>query len=210
MTQGENILEVEHVARSFGRRRVLNDVTFTMHHGEILGIVGENGSGKSTLLKILVGLLKPTAGRVISRGRVGYCPQELLILETLTVRENLQYFATAYGLYQTNDTITWENLQNDLMERFRFRQSENMLASDLSGGTKQKLNLSLALLHSPDLLILDEPYSGFDWETYLRFWSFAEELRSHGKSILVVSHFVYERTKFDRILELKEGVLQCV
>jgi ABC-type multidrug transport system ATPase subunit len=210
MSKGKTILEVGHVAKSFGSRNVLRDVTFKMQRGEILGIVGENGSGKSTLLRILVGLLPPAAGKVTAHGSVGYCPQELLIFETLTVQENFRYYVSAYGLDQTRDTSLWEGAKNDLLERFRFRQYANMLVSELSGGTKQKLNLSLALLHSPDILILDEPYSGFDWETYLHFWDFAGELRSQGRSILVVSHFVYDRSKFNALLELKDGVLQCV
>ena len=210
MINGEHTIEALHVAKSFGRRGVLKDVTFGIRQGEIVGIAGENGAGKSTLLKILVGLLAPTAGEVAINGSAGYCPQEMLVFETLTVRENFRLFAAAYGLDQTKRAAPWEEAENELLERFRFHQYQNTLVSHLSGGTKQKLNLSLALLHSPDVLILDEPYSGFDWETYLRFWEFAAELRSQGRSVLIVSHFVYDRSKFDALFELADGVLRCV
>lgn len=206
----ESVLDVRRVAKSFGRHQVLRDVSFRMGQGEIVGIVGENGAGKSTLLQILLGLSAPHAGDVAVRGRVGYCPQDLMIFETLTVRENFRYFAAAYGLLQPKRTAPWEARMAALLRRFRFQQYEHTLAANLSGGTKQKLNLSLALLHAPDVLILDEPYTGFDWETYLHFWGLAEELRDRGNSLLIVSHFVYDRSKFDRLFELTEGVLRCV
>ncbi len=205
----EYILEVSHISKSFGKHLVLKDITFKIRRGEIIGISGENGVGKSTLLKILSGFLPPTKGEFIVQGRIGFCPQELLIFETLTVKENFIYFAAAYGLDQKKATPPWERTKGELIEQFRFRCCEDTLASYLSGGTKQKLNLSLALLHSPDLFILDEPYSGFDWETYLHFWRYAEELKVRGKSFLVVSHFIHDHSKFDTIFQLKEGVLQC-
>ncbi|MBA3766075.1 MAG: ABC transporter ATP-binding protein [Acidobacteria bacterium] len=207
----EPILKVRRIAKSFGRRRVLKGVSLEMQRGELAGIVGENGAGKSTLLKILVGLTVADSGDVTTDGRVGYCPQESLVFETLTVKENFHYFASAYGLERNKDgAAAWEKKKDALLEHFKFEQYENAIVSTLSGGTKQKLNLSLALLHAPDVLILDEPYTGFDWETYLHFWEMTEGLRSAGKSILIVSHFIYDREKFDRIFELKDGVIECV
>jgi len=204
-----NVVEVQNVAKSFGRRRVLLDVNFGLRHGEMAGIVGENGSGKSTLLKIIVGLLGPSAGEVVVREKIGYCPQEMLVFETLTVHENFAYFAAAYGLGQEPGTDGWGDRERLLLSRFRFAPYRDMLVSNLSGGTRQKLNLSLAVLHEPGLLILDEPYSGFDWETYLHFWEYAAELRAAGAAVLVVSHFLYDRGKFDTVYKLQEGVLRC-
>lgn len=206
----KTVLDVRGVAKSFGRRQVLTDVSFRMKEGEIVGIVGENGSGKTTLLKIIVGLLAANSGTVLASGRIGYCPQDLLIFETLTVAENFGYFARAYGLIGTNRMSGWQETKRNLLRQFRFQAFENGLVSTLSGGTKQKLNFCLSVLHSPGLLILDEPYSGFDWETYLHFWDYAGELRDEGRCILIVSHFVYDRSKFDDLYELKEGVLRCV
>lgn len=207
---GQPILQAERIAKSFGKHRVLNDVSLEMRRGEIAGIVGENGAGKSTLLKILMGLLAPGAGKVSVRVTIGYCPQEAIVFETLTVSENFQYFATAYGLRRNRAAGSWEDAKKDLLDYFHFGEYENRLVAELSGGTKQKLNLSLSLLHAPDILILDEPYSGFDWETYLRFWDYTEKLQAKGKSILIVSHLVNDRTKFDNLYALKEGYLECV
>lgn len=205
----ENVLEVLNVAKSFGRQTVLRDVTFSMRSREIVGITGENGAGKSTLLKIIVGWLSPDSGHVMKKDATGYCPQDLCVFETLTVEENFAYFAAAYGLGRKNHSGGWTEREEFLLKRFRFEQYKKKLVSRLSGGTKQKLNFSLAVLHSPSLLILDEPYSGFDWETYIHFWEYAGELRSQGTGILIVSHFVYDRSNFDVIFELKGGILRC-
>jgi ABC-2 type transport system ATP-binding protein len=205
----EILLEVRNVRKSFGRRQVLRNVSFHVSRGRIIGVTGENGAGKTTLLRIIVGLLVPDGGAVTGGARIGYCPQELAVFETLTVRENFSFFAAAYGLERKGAEESWVETMNALCRRFRFASYQDALVSTLSGGTKQKLNFSLSVLHDPGLLILDEPYSGFDWETYLRFWEYAEERRSTGLSILVVSHFVYDRSKFDSVLELREGCLQC-
>jgi ABC-type multidrug transport system ATPase subunit len=203
------VLQVRDVSKSFGRRQVLRDVSFHLSRGRIVGITGENGAGKTTLLRIIVGLLAPDSGRVTKGARIGYCPQELAVFETLTIRENFSFFAADYGLERRVPSKPWVEAMDELSRHFRFASYQNALVSTLSGGTKQKLNFALSVLHDPGLLILDEPYSGFDWETYLRFSEYAEERKSMGLSILIVSHFVYDRSKFDLILELKEGRLQC-
>ena len=191
-----------HLEKSYGRNRVLRDVSFRIHRGDIAAIVGENGSGKSTVLKILVGLLKSDSGTLQVRGKIGYCPQEPHLFDSLTVHENLVCFAGAYGLRN------WDAAERDLLGRFRFERCRHVQVAKLSGGTRQKLNLTVALLHDPDVLILDEPYSAFDWETYLHFWEHAESLKRRGKTILLVAHFIYDRSKMDSLFELKEGTLR--
>lgn len=193
-------LSVSEVARAYGRLQVLSAVTFAARRGEMVGIVGENGAGKSTLLRIMVGLLRPSRGRVDVRGRVGYCPQEPQVHFGLTVAQNLEWFSAAYRLGDVG-------LAEDLMDRLAFRQHRDRLVSDLSGGTRQKLNLVLALMHDPEVLLLDEPYQGFDWETYLRFWGIAEEFRRAGKVIVIISHLFFERTRFDTLLRLHDGIV---
>jgi ABC-type multidrug transport system ATPase subunit len=195
-------ISAEHLSKSYGRKRVLEDVTFRIRRGEVAAIVGENGSGKTTVLKILAGLFKPDSGILQIRGRMGYCPQECQLFESLTVHENLLYFAAAY---RWDD---WRKSERNLLARLRFESFRDMQVSKLSGGTRQKLNLAIALLHDPDVLILDEPYSAFDWETYLRFWDLAAELKRTGKTVLLVSHFVYDRSQMDSLYELKGGILQ--
>ncbi len=166
----------------------------------MIGIVGENGAGKSTLLRILAGLLPPDRGRVDLRGRVGYCPQEPEVHFGLSVEQNLEWFQAAYHLRDLRRA-------NALMDVLALRRHRRVLVSELSGGSRQKLNLVLALMHDPDVLLLDEPYQGFDWETYLRFWDVADESRRAGRVIVIISHLVFERQRFDTVLRLREGVL---
>lgn len=197
------ILGVQHIAKDFGKRKVLKDVTFEMAPGTLCGIVGENGSGKSTLLKIIAGEWKADGGKIAVYGSLGYCPQQVQLFSRLTVEENFQYFAAAYGMNQT----LLSRRSEILMDHFQFWKFHKEKVATLSGGTQQKLNLCIALLHQPSLLILDEPYSGFDWETYLRFWEYAGQLRDSGCAILVVTHLVSEKERFDRIYQLEHGEL---
>lgn len=197
------VLEVEHVSHSFGRQQILVNASFTVSTGQLIGITGENGSGKSTLLKIITGMLKPDSGRVKRPVNLGYCPQEVLLFDQLTVLEHFKCWAMGYGM----KPVLWQERMELLLQQFQFKQHLNKLVEQLSGGTKQKLNLALALLHQPDLLVLDEPYNGFDWETYLRFWEHAETIVAAGQSILVVSHFINDQQRFDHIHHLQNGEL---
>jgi len=199
-------LVVREVSKAYGRRPVLQAVSFEARAGEILGIVGENGAGKSTLLRIIVGLLRSDAGDVRANGRLGYCDQEPQLFPDLSIAEHFAYFARAYGLA---DGGGWLERRDELLERFNFNQYTDSRVTAVSGGTRQKLHLSLALLHHPDILILDEPYLAFDWDTYLRFWAYAEALRNEGAAIVIVSHLAHDRDRFTRILELQDGGIRC-
>lgn len=196
---------VEDVAKSYRTRSVLRGVSFEAHRGEILGLVGENGAGKTTLLRIIVGLLRPDAGRVHLAGRLGYCDQEPQLFPDLTVAEHFAYFARAYGI---SGDAEWPALRDELLERFRYARDASTRVSELSGGTQQKLHLSLALLHRPEVLVLDEPYLAFDWDTYLRFWDYAQARRDAGTAIIIVTHIAHDRDRLTRILELHAGRLQ--
>ncbi len=198
------IIKAAHIAKSFGKNEVLLDVSFELESGKLYGIVGENGSGKSTLLKIMVGQWKANKGSITINGCLGYCPQQPLIFSQLTVDENFQYFSEAYGLPR----IKGQEQRERLLRHFCFEKYRREKVMQLSGGTQQKLNLSLSLLHQPDVLILDEPYSGFDWETYLRFWEYTDQLLERGCTIMIVTHFVNETDRFYRIFNLKNGILE--
>lgn len=197
------ILEVKNIAKSFGKNTILNDVSFGMEPSTLIGIVGENGSGKSTLLKIIVGEWKSNSGNISINGAVGYCPQKPLLFDQLTVREHFQYFSAAYNINRT----LFQERSEALMNLFNYKKYEQVKVANLSGGTQQKLNLSIALLHKPQLLILDEPYSGFDWDTYLKFWDYTKHLISEGCAILVVTHLLAEKARFNRIYDLRNGIL---
>jgi ABC-type multidrug transport system ATPase subunit len=125
-----------------------------------------------------------------------------MVWDKLTVDEHFELFAEAYGL----DEGTRDRTVAELLDELSFERYRGYRIEELSGGTRQKLNLSLALMHEPDLLLLDEPYAGFDWETYLHFWEMSERRRDSGMAILVVSHFLTERERLDRVFALRDGL----
>ena len=198
------MLEVQNISKSYHRKNVLNAVTFTLGTGVLTGIIGENGSGKSTLLKIIIGELAADQGTVHVKGSIGYCPQESLVFPALTVEENFQYFAAAYGLGNKNK---WKAYRDELIHQFGLMAFLQKRGDELSGGTRQKLNLSISLLHDPDICILDEPYGGFDQETYQHFWEWILPLKNKGKSILLITHLLNDLKYFDHVLTLKDGQL---
>jgi len=149
------VLEARDVHKAYGRHRVLSGAGLEVRPGQLVAVVGENGSGKSTLLRILAGTLAADRGEVRLTGTLGYCPQEPVVNDNLTVGQHLRYFAAAHRL-------TSLRRAGELVELLRFGQFKDRAAGALSGGTRQKLNLTLALLHDPDVLLLDEPYQGFD------------------------------------------------
>lgn len=182
---------------------VLDGATLDIGRGEIVGIMGENGSGKSTLMQILAGVLDYDGGDVARSGSIGWCPQEPRLYDRLTVDETFDLFGRAYDL--TDDEI--EEAQSWLLDELDFRRFQDRQVRHLSGGNRQKLNLSVALMHEPDLLLLDEPYTGFDWETFQAFWDLTEELGERGVGVAIISHIINERDRFDVIYELHEGHL---
>ena len=205
------VLTVESISKSFrrapwsrARTAILTDASLTVAPGEIVGLVGENGSGKSTLMKIIAGMLSRDSGEVTLHGRLGYCPQLPELWDKLTVAEHFQLFAAAYDLAPSVAASS----QADLVEDLGFSRYLGYRVENLSGGTRQKLNLALALLHNPDLLLLDEPYTGFDWETYLHFWEMSEDRRANGMAILIVSHLIGEQDRLSRLYTIKDGT--CV
>ncbi|MFI9811873.1 ABC transporter ATP-binding protein [Saccharothrix variisporea] len=181
--------------------RVLHGVDLVLRPGEVVGLVGENGSGKSTLMKVLVGALRPDAGTVTVTGRLGYCPQEPVVYERLTCDEHFELFGRAYRMTRDAERAS----RRALYAALGFERYASTRADRLSGGTLAKLNLGLALLADPDVLLLDEPYAGFDWDTYLRFWDLVAQRRATGRAVLVISHFVADEERFDRIVALRDG-----
>ncbi|MDC0773095.1 ABC transporter ATP-binding protein [Streptomyces sp. HD] len=195
-------MEIRDVHHAYRRRVVLRGVDLRLRAGTLCGIVGENGAGKSTLLKILSGELAPTHGSVRHSGRFGYCPQHVVLNDALTVRQHLTFFQTAYRL-------TDVRYAEEIMDVLGFTGYADERAGVLSGGTRQKLNVTLALMHDPQVLLLDEPYQGFDWDTYQRFWDLAARLRDAGRSVLVVSHLAYDTERLDELWRLDSGTLRA-
>lgn len=208
----EPVLAVDDLRKSFRsgppwHRRdvlVLNGASLEVGPGELVGLVGENGSGKSTLMQIVVGMLDRDSGQMRRAERLGYCPQRPLLWEKLTVAEHFELFGAAYEMEDGQTAAA----AGGLMAELSFSRYADYRVEDLSGGSAQKLNLALALMHQPQLLLLDEPYAGFDWETYQAFWAMAESRRLDGMGILIVSHLLAERDRLTRVYELREG--RCV
>jgi ABC-type multidrug transport system ATPase subunit len=179
------------------RREVLRGVDLSLYPGEVVGLVGENGSGKSTLMKVIVGALPADEGTVARAGRIGYCPQEPVLYPRLTCDEHFDLYGHAYAITPT----AMRTARQDIYTALGFERYARTRADALSGGTAAKLNLGLALLADPDLLLLDEPYAGFDWDTYQKFWG----LVAARRTVLIVSHFVADEERFDRIVAIKDG-----
>jgi ABC-type multidrug transport system ATPase subunit len=208
-TSSASVLTAEGVEKSFRRgvwplshhQQVLRGADLTLYPGEVVGLVGENGSGKSTMMKILVGELAADAGTVTRSGVLGYCPQQPVVYERLTCDEHIELFARAYRMTHEAE----RRARRDLYEALGFERYASTRADRLSGGTLAKLNLTLAMLADPPVLLLDEPYAGFDWDTYLKFWELMSHRREAGRSVLIISHFVADEHRFDRILQLCDG-----
>lgn len=197
----EPLLQAENLRKSYGRHKVLRGATFFVYPGSLVGIVGENGAGKSTLLRILAGELQPDDGQVFRHGLMGYCPQAVNLNDALSVEQHLDYFRAAYRIHNFDYT-------NELIEQLGYQMYRKELVRNLSGGTKQKLNLTLALMHQPQLLLLDEPYQGFDWETYQRFWELVSGLRQRDCAVLIISHLFFEQKRFDVLYHLAQGQIE--
>ena len=204
-------LATENIVKTFTRgvwprrraNHVLRGVSFELQAGTMVGLVGENGSGKSVLMRIIAGALAPDRGAVTMNGRLGYCPQVPVLYDKLSCDETFELFRHAYHL----DRPTARDRSRELYEVLSFGRFHSELVENLSGGTRQKLNLAIALLNEPTVLLLDEPYSGFDWDTYQTFWQVSAALRERGTTILIVSHFIHEQERFDTILRLEAGRL---
>ena len=199
-TAGPIRLQASGITKRYGRKTVLRGVDLTVRAGQIAAIVGANGCGKTTLLRICAGLVSPDAGQVSVSGRVAHCPQDGGTADFLFPEEHYVLVGAGQG--------TSRQLSR---QRGRARAAElgwdsaPAVARQLSGGTRQKLNLVLSTMTAPDLLLLDEPYQGFDRASYQRFWDQLWQLRARGAAVVLVTHLLAAQDEVDVLLDLTGG-----
>lgn len=204
-------IDIRNLSKDYGAINALTDVSISVAPGELFGIIGPDGAGKSTLYKILATLLSPDSGTArifghdtiseFSRIRtlVGYMPERFSLYHDLTVKENLRFFASLFGVSVTQN---FDLIAPIFSQLARF---PNRRAGALSGGMKQKLALSCALIHSPRLLLLDEPTTGVDAVSRNEFWDMLSALREKGITILVSTSYMDEATRCERIAMINRG-----
>lgn len=213
MDSGTLAIEVNGISKSYGNVKALDNVTFDVRRGEIFGLIGPDGAGKTTLFKILVTLLNADEGSArvdgldvaneyrTLRSHVGYMPGKFSLYPDLTIEENMEFFANLFGVTLEQNYDMVEPIYRQI-EPFKKRR-----AGRLSGGMKQKLALSCALIHKPKVLFLDEPTTGVDAVSRSEFWDMLGSLKEQGLSILVSTPYMDEASRCDRIALCNNGRL---
>jgi ABC-2 type transport system ATP-binding protein len=196
---GTSVLRASGICHRYGDREILRDVSLVVEPGERIALTGENGAGKSTLMRICARLLTPQAGTLQIDGRVGYCPQIPGLHELLTADEHLALFSPALGLGREEGV----RRGREILAEFGFPVGDRAQVRHLSGGSQQKLNLALALLGGARVLLLDEPYQGFDHGSYTNFWDHVASWSEQGIAVVVVTHMLQDLDLVDRVVELK-------
>ncbi|WP_105438047.1 ABC transporter ATP-binding protein [Neorhizobium sp. T25_13] len=209
----ETVIDVHHLTKSFGGRKVVDDVSMSVKKGRIHGFLGPNGSGKTTTIRMLCGLLTPDSGDGTCLGfdiltesdrirrRVGYMTQKFSLYQDLSIRENLEFVARVYGLADPRGKAS------AAIERLGLKGREKQLAGELSGGWKQRLALGACILPEPALLLLDEPTAGVDPKARRDFWNEIHALAANGLSVLVSTHYMDEAERCHEIAYIAYGKL---
>ena len=196
-------LEARKITKRYGRSIILDGIDLTARAGEVVAIVGANGCGKSTLLRICAGLASPDSGEVRVHGTLGYCPQDGGVADFLTPDEHFVLVGAGRGSGRTASKARGRTAAAALDWPGAARAG---VARHLSGGTRQKLNLVMSELGDPDVLLLDEPYQGFDNGSYQDFWAQVWRWRADGRAVVVVTHLLSELDRVDTVLDLSSAV----
>ena len=205
------IAEINRISRTYGEVKAVQDVSFSVGEKEIFGIIGPDGSGKTSLLRILVTLLLPDSGSASIKGfdivkdfrkirnLVGYMPGRFSLYQDLSVEENLGFYARVFGSSIEKNYDLIKDIYHQI-EPFKKRK-----AGDLSGGMKQKLALSCALIHRPSLLVLDEPTTGVDAVSRKEFWDLLAKIKDEGIPVIVSTPYMDEASRCDRVALMQKG-----
>jgi ABC-2 type transport system ATP-binding protein len=209
------VLQTESLTKHYGSLIAVKDLTLEVHEGEVFGFLGPNGAGKTTSINMMCGLLKPDAGRVTihgvpvtdaddeTRSRVGVCPQEIVLWERLTCLEQLQFIGQMYGLTGHEAHRRGE----ELLEELDLSDKRNKQARTLSGGMQRRLNLLMALVHDPEIVVLDEPEAGLDPQSRIKVREYIQSL-ARKKTVIVTTHNMDEADRVaDRVAIIDHGEL---
>ena len=213
MNLQQKAIIAKNLTKRFGNFTAVNDINFEVHAGEIFGFLGPNGSGKTTSIRMMLGLMKPSEGSVEVLGmnvnesankirpRVGYMSQRFSLYNDLTVMQNLKFYGAAYGLSNTELQVSI----TDALIRAGLEGRENAKTKDLSGGWRQRLALSAAILHRPEVLFLDEPTAGVDPVSRRAFWDLLYKLIADGITVFVTTHYMDEAEHCGRLAFIQRG-----
>jgi len=211
---GENVVETYELTKRFEEVIAVNSVSFKIPKGTIYGLIGPNGAGKTTLLRMLVGILRPNAGRGFilgkditslspeDRSRIGYMTQHKALYRDLTARENIDYFARINGV---KDLVKRRKLVDNIIDLLEIDEWADRLVEQLSGGAQQLVSLACALVHEPEVIVLDEPTVGINPILRKKFWGYFRSLRDEGKTLIITTHYIDEAEHCDIIALMHNG-----
>lgn len=214
----DKVIEVENLTRAYGSFKAVDNISFHVKKGEIFGFLGANGAGKTTAMKMLTGILEPTSGkgtvanfdiktqRNQLKYKIGYMSQKFSLYEDLTLKENVKFYGGIYGL----DKKTIVDRTNVMIERLGLENIEDTLISEIPLGWKQKIAFSVATIHQPEIVFLDEPTSGVDPITRRQFWDLIYQATEEGITVFVTTHYMDEAEYCDRISMMVQGKIEAM
>jgi ABC-2 type transport system ATP-binding protein len=214
----ENVIEVRNLSKVFGKFTAVDHISFDVKKGEIFGFLGANGAGKTTAIKMLTGILSSSSGEATVAGfdinknrnklkeNIGYMSQKFSLYEDLTLKENIAFYGGIYGLSKTQIKEKTAQMVNEL----GLENIEDTLIAEIPLGWKQKIAFSVAILHKPKIVFLDEPTSGVDPITRRQFWSLIYKAAADGITVFVTTHYMDEAEYCDRISMMVEGRIEAL